>query len=37
MTPDANSAASVDAFANYTTKFTLDASPEGSRVWTVQV
>jgi hypothetical protein len=37
MTADANSAASVDAFANYTTKFTLDASQEGSRTWTVQV
>lgn len=37
MTAAANSAASADAFANYTTKFTLDASPDGSRVWTVQV
>jgi hypothetical protein len=37
MTAVANSASSADCFANYTTKFTLDASPDGSRVWTVQV
>lgn len=37
MTAAANSASNADVFANYTTKFTLDASPEGSRVWTVQV
>jgi hypothetical protein len=34
---NANIASNVDAFANYTTKFTLDASPQGSNVWTVQV
>jgi len=27
----------IDCFANYTTRFTLDASAEGSRVWEVQV
>ena len=30
-------ACNIDCFANYTTKFTLDASPNGSRVWEVQV